>query len=101
MKKLLSTLILCLCALCGVQAQIEGGSWYNGSIQYSAEKMENGNFWMTAMDEGEEHAFTMMPVAGKPDTYHFTDTDYVRSVRMMVARFRKVSLTPSLTTRST
>ena len=76
MKKLLSTLILCLCALCGVQAQIEGGSWYNGSIQYSAEKMENGNFWMTAMDEGEEHAFTMMPVAGKPDTYHFTDTDY-------------------------
>ena len=76
MKKLLSTITLSLCAIGGMQAQIEGGSWYNGSIQYSAEKMGNGNFWMSAMDEGEERTFTMMPVAGKPDTYRFTDSDY-------------------------
>lgn len=76
MKKLLSTITLSLCAIGGMQAQIEGGSWYNGSIQYSAEKMENGNFWMSAMDEGEERTFMMMPVAGKPDTYRFTDSDY-------------------------
>ena len=76
MKKLLSAITLSLCAIGGMQAQIEGGSWYNGSIQYSAEKMGNGNFWMSAMDEGEERTFTMMPVAGKPDTYRFTDSDY-------------------------
>lgn len=75
MKKLLSTIILSLCALCGVQAQIEGGSWYDGSLQYSAEKIAGGKILMNAMDEGEEHELLLVPVSGKTDTYQVTDSE--------------------------
>ena len=76
MKKLLSAITLSLCAFGGVQAQLVGGCWYNGTIEYFAEKTEDGQFVMNGMDEGEERSFTMIPVAGKANTYRFTDTDY-------------------------
>ena len=65
MKKVLSTIILGLCATWGVQAQIAGGNWYNGWLVYSANLQNNGNILMNGMAEGEEHEFMLVPVAGK------------------------------------
>ncbi|MBR1546747.1 MAG: YARHG domain-containing protein [Prevotella sp.] len=73
MKKVLSSIILCLCAVLGAQAQIDGGNWYNGWLVYSADLQDNGKIVMNAMAEGEEHEFMLVPVAGKKETYRVTD----------------------------
>lgn len=73
MKKVLSTIFLCLCATLGIQAQIAGGNWYNGWLVYSANLQNNGNILMNGMAEGEEHEFMLVPVAGKKGTYRVTD----------------------------
>ncbi len=73
MKKVLSTIILGLCATWGVQAQIAGGNWYNGWLVYSANLQNNGNILMNGMAEGEEHEFMLVPVAGKKNAYRVTD----------------------------
>lgn len=72
-KSVITTIILCLCAILGVQAQIAGGNWYNGWLVYSAELQNNGSILMNGMAEGEEHEFMLVPVAGKKDTYRVTD----------------------------
>lgn len=72
-KSVITTIILCLCAVLGAQAQIAGGNWYNGWLVYSAELQNNGSILMNAMAEGEEHEFMLVPVAGKKDTYRVTD----------------------------
>lgn len=72
-KSVITTIILCLCTILGVQAQIAGGNWYNGWLVYSAELQNNGSILMNAMAEGEEHEFMLVPVAGKMDTYRVTD----------------------------
>ena len=64
---------MCLCAVCGVQAQISEGNWYNGWIIYSVSQQANGKVRMNAIAEGEEHEFVLEPVANKKDTYRVTD----------------------------
>lgn len=74
MKKSITIALLCMLAISGVQAQIsESGHWYNGSIVFSALNQANGRVTMNAMDEGEEHEFILMPVAGEPNTYKVVD----------------------------
>lgn len=87
----LSTAILCLFVTVTMQAQIAGYEWYNGSIQYSAEKIAGGKILMNAMDEGEEHEFVLVPVAGKTETYKVTDgsNDYVNEYDGMTAKHMK------------
>ena len=71
MKKIAITLIL-LSALTLQAENIEQGSmWYNGAIVYNASYL-NGNVLMSAMVEGEELEFMLVPEAGKPDTYRVT-----------------------------
>ena len=72
MKKILSV-ILCLCTVCGMRAQIAGFEWFDGTLQYTAEQIAGGKIVMNAMDEGEEIQFVLVPVAGKADTYTVTD----------------------------
>ena len=88
MKKLLSSIALYLCALCGVQAQIAGNEWYDGSIEYSAQKIAGGKIQMNAMAEGEEHECVLVPIAGKTETYRVTDgtNGYVNKYNGMTAK---------------
>ncbi len=72
MKYILSTIALCLCAVLGAQAQINGGNWYDGEIVYSASQKADGKVRMYAMDEGEELEFWLLPIADKKDTYRIT-----------------------------
>lgn len=74
-----------------MQAQIVGNEWYNGSIEYSAEKIAGGKILMNAMDEGEEHEFVLVPVAGKAETYRITDSEnhYVNEYDGMTAKHQK------------
>lgn len=62
-----------------LQAQIDGDSWYDGNLCYSATKQSGGRVLMNAMAEGEEHEFLLIPVAGKTGTYTVADSpnDYV------------------------
>ena len=64
-KSVITTLLLCLCAVLGAQAQINGGNWYNGWLVYSADQQADGRVVMNAMAEGEEHEFVLVPVADK------------------------------------
>lgn len=71
MKKIAISLIL-LSALTLQAENIEQGSmWYNGAIVYNASYL-NGNVLMSAMVEGEELEFMLVPETGKPDTYRVT-----------------------------
>ena len=90
MKKIALSLTI-VCAAITMQAQIAGFEWYNGSIQYSAEKMAGGKILMNAMDEGEEHECVLVPVAGKAETYHVADgeNDYVNEYRGLTAKHMK------------
>lgn len=71
-KSVLTTILLCLCAVLGAQAQVDGGNWYNGEIVYSASQQADGKVRMHAMDEGEELEFWLIPIADKKDTYLIT-----------------------------
>ena len=71
-KSVLTTLLLCLCAVLGAQAQVDGGNWYDGEIVYSASQKDDGKVRMHAMDEGEELEFWLIPIADKKDTYRIT-----------------------------
>lgn len=73
-KSVITTLLLCLCAVLGAQAQINGGNWYNGWLVYSADQQADGKIVMNAMAEGEEHEFVLVPVADKKDTYRVADS---------------------------
>ena len=73
-KSVITTLLLCLCAVLGAQAQINGGNWYNGWLVYSADQQADGKIGMNAMAEGEEHEFVLVPVADKKDTYRVADS---------------------------
>lgn len=71
MNKIAITLIL-LSALTLQAENIEQGSmWYNGAIVYNASYL-NGNVLMSAMVEGEELEFMLVPEKSKPDTYRVT-----------------------------
>lgn len=73
MKKFISTLFF-LCAISSVHAQIsESGHWYNGSIMFSATNQAKGRVTMSAMDEGEEHEFVLVPIADKQGSYKVID----------------------------
>jgi len=48
-KSVITTLLLCLCAVLGAQAQINGGNWYNGWLVYSADQQADGKIVMNAM----------------------------------------------------
>lgn len=51
-KTVLTTAILCLFALCDVQAQIDNRyHWYDGTITYTATHLEHSNVKMYGMDE--------------------------------------------------
>jgi len=91
MKKILLSFTLFLCTLCWVQAQIAGNEWYNGAIQYTAERIAGGKILMNAMDEGEEHEFVLVPVTGKAETYRVTDSEnhYVNEYDGMTAKHMK------------
>lgn len=90
MKKI-TLLLTTFCAVATMQAQIAGNEWYNGSIQYSAENIEGGKILMNAMDEGEEHECVLVPIAGKANTYHVTDSEnkYVNEYDGMTAKHMK------------
>lgn len=62
-----------------IDAQITGDTWYDGDITFTASPQAGGKVIMNAMDEGEEHEFVLVPIAGKADTYRVTDgpNDYV------------------------
>ena len=80
MKKSVTVILgMLFCASVSSQAQITNGDWYDGSIVFSATPQAGGKVVMNAMDEGEEHEFVLVPVAGKADTYRVTDgpNDYV------------------------
>lgn len=90
MKRITYSLITC-CVTMMMQAQIAGHDWYNGTLQYSAEKIAGGKILMNAMDEGEEHEFLLNPVAGKAETYRITDSEnhYVNEYDGMTAKYMK------------
>ena len=90
MKKIVFSLITC-CITAIMQAQIAGYEWYDGSLQYSAEKIAGGKIVMNAMDEGEEHECVLVPVTGKADTYRVTDGDngYVNVYKNLTAKHMK------------
>lgn len=73
MKTLIISVLLCICAMGTVQAQIAGFEWFDGTLQYTAEQIAGGKIVMNAMDEGEEIQFALVPVTGKADTYTVTD----------------------------
>ena len=54
-----------------LQAQhIESGSkWYNGTLIYDATLLEGGKVLLNATAEGQDIAFTLVPVTGEPNTY--------------------------------
>jgi len=91
MKKILSSMMLCLCVTTTMQAQIAGNDWYNGAILYSAEKIAGGKILMNAMDEGEEHELVLVPVPGKTETYQVTDgsNGYVNEYDGMTVKHMK------------
>lgn len=90
MKRITFSLITC-CVTMMMQAQIAGHDWYNGTLQYSAEKIAGGKILMNAMDEGEEHEFLLIPVPGKAETYRITDSEnhYVNEYDGMTAEHMK------------
>ena len=51
-----------------------GSLWYNGSLVYDANLNEDGSVQMTAMAEGEEHEFLLIPAAPGTDVYAVTDS---------------------------
>lgn len=46
-----------------------GGLWYNGSLVYDARPDKDGSVRMTAMAEGEEHEFLLIPVGKGTDLF--------------------------------
>ena len=83
--------LLTFCATMLMQAQIVGDEWYDGGIVYSATKSTGGKIQMYGMDEGEEHEFVLVPVAGKTETYRVSDgtNDYVNAYNGLTAKHIK------------
>ena len=50
-----------------------GSLWYSGSLVYDAHPNEDGPVRMTAMAEGEEHAFLLTPVTRGTDLFEVSD----------------------------
>ena len=51
-----------------------GSLWYSGSLVYDATPSEDGSVRMTAMAEGEEHAFLITPAMGGTDLFEVSDS---------------------------
>lgn len=51
----------------------EGSLWYSGSLVYDAHPAEDGSVRMSAMAEGEEHGFVLMPAAPGGDLFEVSD----------------------------
>ena len=51
-----------------------GSLWYSGSLVYDAHPNEDGPVRMTAMAEGEEHAFLITPAMGGTDLFEVSDS---------------------------
>ena len=51
-----------------------GSLWYSGSLVYDANPDEDGSVRMTAMAEGEEHAFLITPAMGGTDLFEVSDS---------------------------
>ena len=74
MRKIAITILL-LGTLTAMAQQINHGSlWYNGALVYDATVLEGGKVLMSACSEGEEIAFMLVPVQGKPGTYSITQS---------------------------
>lgn len=72
MKKLLSTIILCLCVLCGIQAQTirKGDKFFDGATLYTVQEVRMGSIvYMTSNDDEE---LTLEKVNGKTGEYTIT-----------------------------
>ena len=77
MKKIGLLMVLCLCALCGVQAQtIQNGSkWFDGSVLYTA-KVQGNAVTMEGIGEHEGgFRFHLTKVEGKNGEYILTGTE--------------------------
>ncbi|MBP5714681.1 MAG: YARHG domain-containing protein [Prevotella sp.] len=75
MKKLLSVISFCLCALMGVQAQtIQNGSkWWDGSVLYTASVDASGEVTMNGIDAHEGgFRFMLAKTPGKQGRYTLT-----------------------------
>lgn len=83
MKNHLSLIVLALFAMTASAQVQESENWYNGRIKYQSKNLTGGLVQMTAMDEGEEMEFILVPVAGRKDTYTVSNGqhDYVNEYR--------------------
>ena len=73
MKKIAFTLLLLGSLVINAQHINNGSMWYNGALVYDATLLEGGKVLMTNTEEGEEIAFMLLPVNGKPGTYSITE----------------------------
>ena len=72
MKQTAITLLL-LCSLTLQAENIQQGSlWYNGALVYEATLLDNGNVVMSAMTEGGEIEFMLVPVEGESEVHTIT-----------------------------
>lgn len=77
MKKSVTTIILlCLCAVSGVRAQLSAlnGMWYDGTLVYET-TLEGQKAVFEASDEGEDMQFVLKPVEGEADRYRLLRED--------------------------
>lgn len=77
MIRILLTMVMCLCALCGVQAQtIQNNSrWWDGSVLYTA-KVVGNKVTMTGISENEGgFKFELNKVEGKQGEYLLAGTE--------------------------
>ncbi len=108
MKRLLTIMTLCLCALCGLQAQtIQNGSqWWDGSVLYTASVDASGEVTMNGVDAHEGgFLFMLAKTPGKQGRYTLTtdnpdaympvrgvlgwNVDYIRQEGMYFLAVRK------------
>ena len=77
MKKVLLSMVMCLCALCGVQAQTiqNGSNWFDGSVLYTA-KVQGNAVTMEGIGEHEGgFRFHLTKVEGKNGEYILTGSE--------------------------
>lgn len=73
MKKIVITLIMLVAISVQAQTIKNGSSWYCGWINFTAQTKAGGKILMSAMSEGQEIEFTLIPVKGKAGEYTVTD----------------------------
>ena len=68
MRKILFVIVLCLCALCAVQAQDipNGSKWWSGTDLYTATVRVGG---VVYFQDSDDHELTIEKVGDKPGAY--------------------------------